>query len=818
MFLNFLTVFLRTLWRNRLFSIINLFGLTAGITTTLVIFLYIRNDFEHDRFHENADRIYRVNQTNIWGDNSQQLARVGPGVGHAMLSELPEVELMTSIYEVDNSVVTYIDSSNQTFAADQENILAADTNFFRMFSFELLAGDLKTCLRHPQTVVITKSTSEKYFGPEKALGRVLQVGTGADLRPFEVTGVMPDITDDSYVDVEMLMSISSFPRFEQRKESWIWTQLQTFIMLDKNSDVKDTRRKLEPIPHRYAEASVQGGMSMSFDEYLKTGKSWNLYLQPLTEIHLYSDNVLGNSNIVGNRKITYTLVGIAIFIILLSCINFMNLSTAQFTKRTREVGIRKILGGGRTELGLSYVFEAFMFCSLALVLAFALTQITIPSLNQVTGKNLEMSLGLDLGFVLTIVAILVLMSILCGSFPALFLTALRPSEAIKGKVTAGPKGKGIRNGLVILQFTISIALITSTIIVYQQLHFASLKNLGFDKENLLVIDHVERASSGLTLANSISNIPGILNTSFCAGVPMHMGNDVFRPENYGDKDFKLYFAAADEHYLATLGVEIVVGRNLSSGPADIDGVILNETAVKTLGWKVDASVIGKVINYPNENTEFQVRGVVRDYHFTSLETRIEPMAIFHTGSKVFSQRKYVLVRVASQDTQAWETTFMMLRKLWKEQAGDLPFNYEFVDQSFAAKLQTQLQFGKTLQIMAGLALAIAGLGLIGMVIYSLETRTKEIGIRKVSGAGVWNILALVSQGHTKLIIVAFVIGAPLSYWLTQQWLLDFDNRITPSLWVFVLTGLGTLLFSFLITSYHSVKAALTNPIDVLKDE
>lgn len=816
---NYFVIFVRNLRRQKLFSIINLLGLTAGIASTLVIYLYVRSDFSHDRFHKYADRIYRVNQTNIWGENDQQLARTGPGVAQALIAELPEVEMVTSIHTAGDFIVSYIDASKQVVAHDQSNLLAADSNFFKVFSFQVVKGNPETCLLQSQTIVVTESTSRKYFGDEDPIGKLLQIGTGENSRTFEITAVVKDVSDDSYIDFDMLMSMASFPRVKRNQLSWMWTQLETFILFNKNTDIETTRTKLKPIPRKYAEATLRGSMNMSFDDYLKTGKSWELYLQPLTQIHLHSDDVVGNYNITGNLKITYTLVGTAVFIILLSCINFMNLSTAQFTRRVKEASIRKILGLGRRELGLGYFLEAFAFCLLALATALAFTQVLLPWFNVITGKTLEMNLVRDSRLMMIMLFLLLSMSLLSGSFPALFLSAFHPVEAMKGKLKTGREGKVFRNGLVVVQFTVSFVLIICTTIVFQQLNFFSEKNLGFNKENLLVINHVERIENGATLTNAISNIPGVVSTSFCAAIPLYMGNDVFKPENNGDKDFKLNFAAVDEHYLPTLGVELLVGRNFStSDSADIDRVILNETAVKTLGWNANESVIGKVIDYPNESTKFQVVGLVRDYHYTSLEKRIEPMAIFHIKSKVYNQNKFALIRIAPQDSKAWESTFIALKKVWKQHAGDLPFDYKFVDQAFASKLQTQKQFGTSLRIMASLALLIACLGLLGMVIYTLEQRTKEIGIRKISGAGVWNILVLISQGYTKLIVIAFALGAPVSYWLIQQWLQDFGNRIAPSLWVFVLTGLGTLLFSFIITSYHSVKAALTNPIDVLKDE
>jgi putative ABC transport system permease protein len=819
MFRNYFVIFIRNLRRQKLFSIINLIGLTAGIIISLVIYLYVRNDFSHDRFHQYADRIYRVNQTNIWGDNDQQLARTGPGVANALRDELPEAEMVTSIHPADNSLVSYVTASKQAVIHDQENIFAADSGFFKMFSFHVVKGNPETCLIHPQSLVITESTARKYFGSEEPLGKILQIGSGENPQAFEVTGVVKDISDNSYINFEMLMSLSSFPRMKTNGLSWIWTQLETFILIEKGADIENIRMKLKPMPRKYLEGSLHDAMNISFDDYIKSGKAWDLYLQPLTQIHLYSDNVVGNSHTTGNLKIVYTLVSTGIFIILLSCINFMNLSTAQFTRRIKEASIRKILGLNRKELGLGYFFEAFSFCLIALAVAFAFTQTILPWFNQVTGKTLEMNLVRDSGLIAMMFLLLFFMSMISGSFPALFLTAFHPVDAMKGKLKTGREGKGFRNGLVVVQFTVSIVLIICTTLVFQQLNFFSAKNLGFDKENLLVIDHAERTDNAATLTDAISGIPGVVYTSFCTALPLHMGNDSFKPRGNGDKDFKLFFASADEHYLSTLGIELIVGRNFSaSDSADVDQVILNETAVKTLGWPADESVIGKIIDYPNEGTQFQVMGVVQDYHFTSLDKQIEPMAIFHMKSKVYNRHKYVLVRIAPQDSRGWESMFIALKNVWKQHAGDKPFKYEFVDQAFAAKLQTQQQFGKALQIMASLAILIACLGLLGMVIYTLEQRTKEIGIRKISGAGIWNILVLISQGYTKLIVIAFTMAAPLSYWLIQQWLQDFANRINPSVWVFVLTGLGTLLFSFLITSYHSVRAALTNPIDVLKDE
>jgi putative ABC transport system permease protein len=814
---NFVLHFFRNLLRQKLFAIVNLLGLTAGIASTLVIYLYVRSDFSHDLFHENARRIYRVNQSNTWNaSDERQVARTGPGVGQALSAELPEIESVARIHTAGNLVVTNTKPSGETVSYDEENVLAADSNFFTVFSFRLLKGNAKTCLKQPHTVILTETYARKYFGNVVPIGKLLQVGTGKDARTFEVTAVVKDIPYDSYINFGILMSMASFPKASG--PSWLWTQLETFVLLDKNADVEEVRGKLQAIPRQYAESSLQSAMNISFDDYLKTGKSWNLYLQPLTEIHLHSDNVIGNSNIVRDIKIVYTLVGAAAFIILLSCVNFINLSTAQFTKRIKDASIRKVLGQTSAQLKIAYILEGFAFCLIAVIIAVALVQLCAPWLSAVIGMPVELDIVNDSELLTRLIMLLLLMSVLSGTVPALLLSAFNPVDAIKGKIGSGREGKRFRNGMVVLQFAVSIVLIICTTIVFQQLRFFSEKDLGFDKNNLMVVDHLERVDNGESLTKDLANLPGVESVSYCAAIPLKMASDIFRPRNYGDKDFVLEFAAADENYLATMGIQILTGRNFSGNAADVDKVLLNESAVKALGWDMDESVVGKVIDYPNEDTQFQVVGIINDYHFNSLEERISPMALFHIKSKVFSDRKFALLRFASGESAEWEAAIAAVGKTWKRHAGDLPFQYEFVDDNFAARLQTQQQFAIVLQAMSGLAILIAFLGLLGMVVFSLERRTKEIGIRKISGATTLNIMGLISAEYAKLIIAAFAIGAPASYWLSQKWLRDFGNRITPSLWVFFVTGICTLVFAFTITAYHSLRAARQKAVDVLRDE
>lgn len=823
---NYIVLFLRNLQRQKLFSFINLLGLTVSIVSTLVIYLYVRHEFSYDRFHKDADRIYRVNQTFIWGEgDDSQFASTGPGVATALKEELPEVELLTSIHTPGNFIVSYATPSNEIISFEEDKILAADSNFFSMFNFPFISGNTETALVQANTMVMTESTAKKYFRNEDPIGKLVRLGglaPGEEQQTYEVTGVVKDTPDNSYIEFDALLSMNSFPQVKKRYWSWVWTQLETYVKLDKNTDIENTRAKLVKIPRKYAEETLQRAMNTTYDDYIKSGKKWELFLQPLTSIHLPSAIVYNRLNDSGNIKIIYSFIGAAIFIILLSCVNFMNLSTAQFTRRIKEASIRKILGLGRKELSINYFIEALIFCLMALVAALALTQLLLPGFNLITGKALEVNLFGDVGLMGILLGLVLLMAIMSGSYPAIFLSAFHPVEAMKGKLKSGREGRTFRNSLVIFQFSVSIVLIICTAIVFEQLNYMSEKDLGFDKENLLVLKHAEGVKDGEGLASASLNIPGVVNASWCSSVPPTIwGGDSFIAEGKDEKVFSLNFTKADEHYIPSLNIKIKWGRNFSlATPGDVSRVILNEKAIERIGWNADESVIGKKIKYPGSEVAFEVVGVMANFNYLSLASPIEPMAVFHVKDKIVfdGDKQYVVLRIAPQSSQSWETTFAELSKVWKVHAGDSPFEYEFVDQAFADSFKTQQQFGKVLTIMSILAILIASLGLLGMIIYTLEQRTKEIGIRKVSGATAWNILSLISTRYTKLILIAFLIGAPLSYWMMTQWLQDFTYRITPPVWIFVVAGLSTLLIAMLITSYHSIKAALTNPVKVLRDE
>ena len=819
---NYLVLFIRNLQRQKLFSFINLLGLTVSMASTILIYLYVRQEFSYDRFHHDVDRIYRVNQTFIWGENNtNQFSSTGPGVAYSIKEELPEVELITSIHTPGNSIISYTRPSNEVIAFEESRILAADSNFFRMFNFPLIKGNKESVFDQANTLVMTRSTAKRYFGEEDPIGKLVRLGgpNEEEQKTYEVTGVTEDTPDNSYIEFDVLLSMRGFP-LERFYWSWVWTQLETYIRLDPRTNVDHVRAKLTDLPRKHLGETLKSAFSTNYEDYIKSGKKWELFLQPMTSIHLPPETVLNRLNDSGNRTVIYSFIGAAIFIILLSCINFMNLSTAQFTRRLKEASVRKILGLGKSELSFSYFMEAFAFCLIALITALGLFQLLLPGFNLITNKSLHLELFSDPSLMAGLALLVLLMTLVSGSYPAIFLSAFNPVEAIKGKIKVGREGKYFRNGLVVFQFSVSIVLLICTAIVFQQLNYVSEKDLGFSKENLLVLNHVEAVKDGESIAKEALNIPGVMSATWCSAVPPRIWDgDSFGVEEKSELRFPLNFLRADENYIPALTLRLKVGRNFSpENVGDIDRVIVNEATVKKIGWAVDESVIGKKLTY--EDSKFEIVGVVADFNYWSLENPIEPMAVFHIKNKnLYDAKKHFLaLRMGTLSSQSWETTLASLNELWKKQAGDTPFDYFFVDQAFAETFRSQQQFSRVLTVMAALAILIASLGLLGMVIYALENRIKEIGIRKVSGASMWNILILISRGYTKLIIIAFFIAAPFSYWLMQKWLQAFAYRVTVSVWIFIGVGLGTLVTAMLITSYHSMKAALTNPVKVLKDE
>ncbi|HMJ70595.1 MAG TPA: ABC transporter permease [Cyclobacteriaceae bacterium] len=815
---NSLLLFLRNLRRQRLFSIVNLLGLCVSLTSTLLIYIYVRHEYSFDNFHKDIDRIYRVNQTYIWGENSAaQFARTGPGVAFSVKEEIPEIEIMTSVHTPGNFVISYTTPSKQVIALEQQLIFAADTNFFKMFDFEFVYGHPGGALQTANTLVFRKEIAEAYFGKTDPVGLLVLVGEGTERKTFEVTGVV-DVPENSSINFNVLFSMKNYP-IERFSWSWVWTQLETYVKLVPGANLQEVTEKLSKVPEKHVGLSLQRAFNTTWDEFRKSGKNWELFLQPMTQLHLPSTVIYGNSMDSANKTVLLSLIGVSVFIVLLSCVNFTNLSIAQFTRRVKDTSLRKILGMGKRELTITALFEAIAFCLVSLLLALAATQALLPGFSLLTGRGLRLDLLSDPNMIPGGIALALVMAMVSSIYPVIYLNSFNPVDGIKSKTQRGPLKSFFQNGIVVFQFSVSIVLIICTAIVFQQLRFASTKDVGFDKENLALVQYVELTSAGESLVDQMKSVPGVIDASWCASAPPQIWDgDSFTAEG-SDKTLTLSFTRGDENYIPTLGIKLKFGRNfLKENPADINGVILNETAAQRIGWDLNESVIGKRVYYGD--AAFEVLGIMTDFNFWSSLNQVEPLAIFHMKDTVIYQpsKKFVVVRLAPGDPSAIESTLASIGAVWKKNVSDAPFAYTFVDETFARAFLTQQRFGNVLTVMAGLAIMIASLGLLGMIIYALERRTKEIGIRKVNGASLSDILLLISGSYVKLITLAFVIAAPLAWFMMDKWLQDFSERITPSSWIFVAAGSGVLLLAALITGYHSLKASMMNPVSVLRDE
>ncbi|MEO9806484.1 MAG: ABC transporter permease [Reichenbachiella sp.] len=815
--------FFRNLMRNRLFSLINILGLSAGMCTSLLIYLYVDYQTSFDNFHKNGDHLYRVNQTFIWSDQvDEQFGSTGPAVVFAVSEDLPEVKHGTRLLQLNEYLVSYKNESGQKVSFKEPRVIAADSNFLDLFSFELLRGDRSDLLTDPKNILLTETTSHKYFGKKDPINQLLELESAGKIYTYKVAGILADVPSNSHIIFDMLLPMNSISRVKRQNWSWVWTGFVTFVELNPQANLALVREKLKDIPRKHAEQTLQRVMDMSYDDYLKEGKQWDIFLQPLSDIHL-NTNVINRINQPVNIQIVYAYGLAAGFIILLSCINFTNLTTTQHLKRAKYSGIKKLLGSSRWQLSLGYMTESLIYCVMSAVIGVIVLWYVLPFFGNLTQTHLSYSDIFQLEVIGLLVALILGMTLVAGGYPALFLSAFKPIDAMKGKIKSGKESAPLRNGLVIVQFAVSVILISCTLIAFKQLRFTNEKDVGFNKDNLVTIHNMEwmEPLARQTFQNELAQISGIKYGAICTSVPPnHWAGDQFEPVNASVKTTPIDYTLVNENYLETFQVPLLLGRNFSKEfPDDVNSVIVSEEAVRNIGWTLDESVLGKKINYDNGRKKFKIIGVIKNFHYRGLRGTMESFALFHLGSGLFESGRHYLV--TSMQTSSLDQTTELLSQIeskWQQFVIDRPFEYQFVDEVFAADFVEEQNFLKVLSLFSSLAILIASLGLLGIIIYAIEQRTKEIGIRKIVGASVWQLAILLSKQHAKLILVSIVLSVPATLYMMQKWLNDFEYRINISPWTFVISGLSILGLTLAISAFHSVKAALANPVDVIKDE
>lgn len=832
----------RTSMRHKQFTLLNILGLSIGITTCLMIGLYVQDEMSYDNFHENKDRIYRINQSAIWGDDwEQQMPGTGPNVAIALRTDIPEFEEVTKVLAPEPFAVSFREEDKAVISFLQDNLLIVEENFLSVFSFEMIEGDFSTALDEPFKIAITQKMATKYFGAVNALGKTLHMkGTileGATTKkeqwvPFEVTAVLKNVPGNSHIKFDMLTSMSSYQDIKSSESAWVWTGFTNYGLIKEGTDIDILTSKLQAIPPKWAASTLSRVFGQSFEELEASGKSWKLFLQPIQSIYLNQTigNFIGPS---GNVRYITIFSAVGLIILILSCINFMNLSTARSSNRAKEVGIRKVLGSHRKALIHQFIFESMLFTIGSTIIAIVATELFINTFNEIAQKELSLYTYLgNIKFVGIITGFALSLGFFAGVYPAYYLSSFKPSTILKGNMSTSIKGKNLRNALVVFQFTASIALIISTFFVHKQLSYTTSFNVGYDREHVLQLHNIERLDTEVgAIKNLLTSNPAVKIIGQSHEVPPNiMRGDIIKSEDVNANEVHLMRMKSDEDYINLLDIKWLAGRNFEKNrPSDKrTAVILNAAAVKALGFGFESnnqkdSPIGKVIT--RGLAKFEVIGVVDNFHFNSLKNEVSPLIIYHIDNPNLpdsgTSSSYLSLRLNHQNINSGDDLQNLIAEIESNISSidsSFPFEYSFMDQSFDNSFRNEQKMGAVLNIFTVMAVIIACLGLYGLAAFSAEQRTKELGIRKVLGAKTMHLVMLFSSEFTKLVVISLLIGTPIAYYFVHTWLSEFAYKTPIDVWVFVLAGISALLISWSTVGFQSLKTARLNPVDSLKDE
>lgn len=802
MFAHCLKITLRNLKKHKGISLINIAGLTIGFIGFILIALFVQDELSYDRHHEKAGQIYRVNVRAVANNTEFYSATSCTPMAQALITEFPEVEASTRVHRFGIPVIRYQDK-----VFSEEHFFFADPSFFDIFTVPFLKGDLKTALTEPNSVVLTRSTAERYFGTEDPVGKTLNADRRRD---YLVTGVVEDVPRTSHFRYDFLGTMNTFEY--SRNQNWISNNDYTYFVLREGVSPQEFEEKMQSLVQKYVYPQVKGALGVTPEEFITGGGFFAYYIQSLTDIHLRSHL---QHEIEANSDISYIYIFsvIAFAILIISCINFINLSTAQSATRGREVGIRKTVGSTANELKGQFIFEAVFLSTLAVVLSLPIIELLLPAFNNLTGKNLHipylsnpLTLPILLGIALAV-------GLLAGVYPAFYLSSFHPVAVLKGESSGKGKKSWMRNALVVFQFTVSIVLIIATFVVYRQLRYIQNRNLGFNRDQVVIIHKVDDLGRQFgAFKQELRSIPAIssaANTSDLMGASF--GDNLFVPASCPQDQKQLIWRMwADPDFLATYKVELSEGNFFPVQAQDERRVVvLNEAAVKILGLE---NPVGQLL-IDMQGESHTVIGVVKDFHFESLHHPIKPFVIQPLG--LDGGGRYLSVRMATADFQK---TLSLIEQTWKKYAGNQAFEYELFDEHFARVYLSEQKTGQIFFIFSLLAVSIACLGLFGLTAFITEQRTKEIGIRKVLGASAPQVLLLLTRQFALLVLIANLIAWPLAYWITRNWLQDFAYRTTLTAWLFVLSAGLALLVALLTVSFQSIRAALANPVDSLRYE
>lgn len=810
MFKNYFKVAVRHLLKNKIYAVINIAGLALGIAACLLLVQYVSFESSYDRFHQNKDRIYRASMFKYEkGEPEQTFAFTYPAVAPNLKKDFPEVEEAVRMRRT-RFVVNYEDKVHS------ELVYFVDEPFLDMFSFSFLKGDPATALEGAYSIVISEDMAQKYFGADDPMGKTLQFDAGQTQIPFTVSGLMKNVPENSHMDFDFLLPYQTYSDYvgqfgADAENSWRWSDFYTYIMLKPGTDVADLQAKLPAFASNY--------MQETFDRF---GYEIAFKLQPLNDIHLYSD-LSYELRVNGNIKYVYALGFIALFILLIAWINYINLSTARSMDRAREVGVRKVSGATRRQLISQFLIETVLINALALGGGILLFNLSLPYFQDILGKEITPSILHLPAFWLAALLVFGLGTLLSGLYPSFILSAFRPVFALKntwqiGRLSTG--SAGLRRGLVVFQFVASVGLIAGTLALYRQIQFMQKQDLGINIDQTLVVRDNQRHDSTFvervkTFRQTLLSHPDIVNFTASGDIPgKEVGNSWnlrrVKDENESLKRCRTF--AIDADFIPNYELEIIAGRNFSEDYGmDENLAILNETAVKVLGFTNPEAALNEEITSTDGEVRMRVIGVIKDYHQESLKYNFKPI-VYRYAQVGWN---YYSLQVQTNNPQE---VLYHVEKSWKTHFADAPIQHFFLDDFFNRQYQADMRFGWIVGLFSVLAIIVACLGLFGLASFSISRRTKEIGVRKILGAQVGQILLLLFREFFRLILIASLVALPIAFWLISRWLGNYAYAISLSWWFFVLPVLAVVLIAALTVGFHSVRAATANPVNSLRYE
>ena len=808
MLTNYLKIAWRSIRKQQGFTFINIFGLAVGLACCMLIMLYVLDELSYDRYNEKADRIYRVQADIKFGGNDMHFAVSPDPIGPTLKKDYPQVEQFVRLHQRGTWLVKRTGESTNL---REDNITFADSALFDVFTLPLVSGDPKRALTEPNTVVISESAAKRHFGNQNPMGQTMVFNNN---RIFKVSGVMRDMPQNAHFHSDFFLTMLSD---DYGWGQWLSNNHHTYLLLKPGTDPTVFTKNFDTVIEKYIGPQVMQMTGSTMDKFRKAGNTLGYWLIPLTDIHLHSKQQV---ELAPNGDIQYVYIfsAVALFILLIACINFMNLATARSANRAKEVGVRKVMGSERQQLIGQFMTESLLTTVLAMGLALSFVAIALPGFNAIAAKELSIRQLVSPYQLPLLIALPIVVGLLAGSYPAFFLSSFKPISVLKGKINMNFKSAGLRSGLVVFQFMMSIVLIVGTIIVYRQITYIQTKNVGFNRDQVLTVNDVYAIDKQAeTFRQEVLRLPGVVSGSVSGYLPTpsNRSDNAFFPEGQADmnKGINMQNWGVDYDYVKTMGMQLIQGRGFSREfGSDSTGILVNEAAVKILGVK---NPIGKRIwkfddDQGKTRKTYTIIGVVKNFHFESLRRNIGALSMVlspNSGAASF--------RLSSTDVPA---LMKQIEAKWKQLAPGQPFSYQFMDDSFDDMYRAEQRIGTIALTFAALAILIACLGLFGLAAFMAEQRTKEIGVRKVLGASVTSIIGLLSKDFLKLVLIAILIASPLAWYAMNQWLKDFAYKIDIEWWMFALAGILAVGIALLTVSFQSIKAALMNPVKSLRSE